>query len=401
MTLEAKTVLVTGGTGFVGGRLIEKLVVEERAHVRALVRNFGNAPRIARFPIELIGGDIADDKVVKKAVEGCDVIFHCAHAASLSRDKQMVMALQGTRNLGQAALETGVARMVHISTFAVYGPTLDGDLIETSPWQPSDHSYIRAKRAAEQLVLDLHRQQGLPVVVLQPTVVYGPFCKPWTLRPIVDLTTGLVPLVNGGEGFCNAVYIDDVIDAMILAASQPDVLGEVFLISAEQPVSWKTFYGAFEDVLGLRATVEISAEKLVAMAKKQARADSLGSQLLHLARQRNIALQAISLPPVRASLKILKNYIPEEQRRLLKSRLLPNGAKNRQDKQTEKPIHIPNETSLALYSSQTRVKIDKAQKLLNYQPRFDFRRGMDLTGQFIHWANLVPDSTASVFEDYA
>jgi nucleoside-diphosphate-sugar epimerase len=387
--LEGKSVLVTGGTGFVGGRLVEKLVLEQRAHVRVLVRNFSNAPRIARFPVEMVGGDITDEAIVQKVVRGCDFVFHCAHDSRLGRDPQKLVAVQGTQNVSQAVLQEGVRRMVHVSTVAVYGPTLDGDLTESSPWQPSDHNYVQAKRAAESLVLDLHQQKSLPVVVLQPTIVYGPFCRPWTLRPINDLKTGLVPLVNGGNGYCNAVYIDDVVDAMILAATQPDVLGEIFLISGEKPISWKTFYSAFEAALGFHATVDLAEEKLEEMRRKQTHRTSVTSQLLDLARHPRFVSRVTKMPPVRISLKILKSLLPEEQRQALKSRVMRNGFKHKSDKEVGKSVHVPDETLLAVYRSRTRVRIDKAQKLLGYTPRFGFEQGMDLTTQFIHWANLA------------
>ena len=396
MKLEGKSVLVTGGTGFVGGRLVEKLVLEQRAHVRVLIRNFSTAPRIARFPIEMLGGDITDEAIIQKAIQGCDVVFHCAHDSKLRRDPQMLMAVQGTRNVSQAVLREGVQRMVHVSTVAVYGPTLDGDLTESSPWQPSNQSYIQAKRAAERLVLDLYRQEGLPVVVLQPTTVYGPFCKPWTLTPINDLKTGLVPLVNGGGGYCNAVYIDDVIDAMILAATQPDVLGEFFLISGEKPISWKTFYNAFEAALGIHATVDVAEEKLEEMLeeiqREEARNRSVTHQLLNVARDPRTVSRITRMLPVRISLKILRNFFSEEQRQSLRSRVLRSGSerkRSRKAKEAGKSIHVPGETLLRWYRSRTWVRIDKAQKLLGYVPRFDFERGMDLTTQFIHWANLA------------
>jgi nucleoside-diphosphate-sugar epimerase len=301
------------------------------------------------------------------------------------------MAVEGIKNVGEAALRAGVQQMVQVSSVVVYGPILAGDLTEESPWQPSDHSYVQAKRAAERLVLDLHRQKGLPVVVLQPTAVYGPYCKPWTLQPINDLKTGLVPLVNGGEGYCNAVYIDDVIDAMILAATRPEVQGEVFLISGERPVSWKTFYNAFETALGIQATTEISEEQLIEMRRKQMREANATTQLFNLARQPQLVSQVIKMPPVRGSIHLLKNFLSEGQRHSLKSYILPNGSKKHKQNKPLSPrlIHVPNETLLSFYRARTWVRIDKAQKQLGYAPKFDFERGMALTTQFIHWANLA------------
>ncbi|HXV97004.1 MAG TPA: NAD-dependent epimerase/dehydratase family protein [Anaerolineae bacterium] len=388
MTLAGKTVLVTGGTGFVGGRLVEKLVLEQQARVRVLVRNFSTASRIARFPIEMVGGDVADTAVVQKAVQGCEVVFNCAHEGSLKKEQQKALTLQSAQNLGEASLQAGVSRFVHVSTFAVYGPTLDGNLTELSPWQPSDHSYIQAKRAAETLMLDWQQQKGLPVVVLQPTIVYGPFCKPWTLKPITDLKTGLVPLVNGGHGYCNGVYIDDVVEAMILAATQPDILGETFLISGPEPVSWKIFYNAFETALGIQATIDITDGELKLLEGRQMSGKSLKARLLRLARSRRVTKRVNKVPPLRGSLKILEKYLSADQAPLPAYPGQNGSGGHREDKQPGMPVHIPNETLLALYRSQTWVRIDKAQKLLGYTPKFDFERGMDLTTQFIQWANL-------------
>jgi nucleoside-diphosphate-sugar epimerase len=389
MTLADRTVLVTGGTGFIGGRLVEKLILEQQSNVRVLVRNFSNASRLARFSIETVAGDISDEEAVQKAVRGCDIVFHCAHDSRLSKGPQKQMAIQGTQNLSRAVLQEGVSRMVHVSTFSVYGPTLNGDLTESLPWQSSNHPYVQAKRAAERLVLNLYRQEGLPVVVLQPAIVYGPFSKPWTLRPTNDLKTGLVPLVNGGGGYCNAVYIDDVVDAMILAATQPDVVGEVFLISGEKPISWKTFYNAFETALGTCATVNITEEKIEEMRREQARSKSVTTRLLNLARDPKTVSRVTRMPPIHVVLKILKIFLSKEQRQALKSRLIRKRSKGEQNNEAKKSIHLPDETLLALYRSQTWVRVDKAQKLLGYAPKFDFERGMDLTSRFIHWANLA------------
>src|SRR5439155_24367624 len=77
-SLQGKRVLVTGATGFIGGRLIERLILEQGAEVVALVHQFRNASRLARFPLSMVGGDVTEAAVVKKAAEGCDAIVHCA-----------------------------------------------------------------------------------------------------------------------------------------------------------------------------------------------------------------------------------------------------------------------------------------------------------------------------------
>src|SRR4030065_1087024 len=119
MNLEGKTILLTGGTGFIGSRLVEKLILQHKAHVRVIARNYSKAMRIARFPVDILAADVTDKDIVIKAMENCDIVFHCAHDSVLTAGPQRQMAIQGTMNVAQAALQHNVSRMVHVSTFVV------------------------------------------------------------------------------------------------------------------------------------------------------------------------------------------------------------------------------------------------------------------------------------------
>ena len=388
MTLAGKTILVTGATGFIGGRVVERLLLEENANVRALVRNFSSAARIARFPINMIHGDLTQADKVREAMQGCDIVFHCAHdatnQAALSGD-----AAQGTRNVCDAALAIGVSRLVHLSSFAVHGTTGDGDLTEEMPWGQANHPYSSAKRATEALVVSMARERNLAGVVLQPTIVYGPFCKAWTDKPVSDLKTGLVPLVDGGNGFCNAVYIDDLVDAMFLAATRPNVCGEVFLISGAQPITWKEFYAAFEASLGIKSTESITADKLVQLGATAAREKKALHKFIRWIRDPKVFWRIAKAPPFNLAFLALRKVMPDQRREQLSSRIVRAPTREYATAAPAKLLHVPNETLLALYKPRTHVRIDKAKRLLGYNPQFEFERGMQLTSQYIHWANLA------------
>jgi nucleoside-diphosphate-sugar epimerase len=386
--LSDRTVLVTGATGFIGGRLVEKLVLQERARVRVLVRNFSTAARLARFPVEFTFGDVADRAAVTKAVDACDAVFHCAHPADVRR-RQAAVAVASTRHVCEAALRSGVRRVVHVSSFAVYGPTPDGDLNESSKWGRTRHPYVRAKRATERLVQRLCRTARLPAVILQPTVVYGPFCRPWTIRPVDDLKTGRVALVHEGTGYCNAVYVDDVVDAMILAATRPDVVGETLLISAAEPVTWRSFWHAFEAALGVEGTVPVSEEEFDAIVRFQTRRNSRVSQLRRLMQDPRVVSRLQRMfPPFAGLVRLLSARLSHDPpgRRDSAGSMRPAGGGNVED---VRPLRVPPQASPELYRSRTRVRIDRARERLGYAPRFDFERGMVLTGQYLRWANLV------------
>ena len=328
--LEGKLVLVTGGTGAIGGRLVEKLVLEHRARVRVLVRNFMRASRLARFPLEMVAGDLADREAVNKAVHGCEVVFHCAYdferkPGATTKDP----ASTGRATFARLPLESQVARLVHVSSVAVYGPTLDGDLDEKSPWRRTPNTYWQVKAATERLVLEMCSGRQLPGIVLQPTLVYGPYSG-WTMNPVQELKTGIVPLVDGGGGYCNAVYLDDVVDALILAATRAGVTGESFLISGEQPITWKEFYAAHEAVLGVQATASFTEDELRrAMTEKKKEGKSL-AQLVKLLRQPEVKAQLLGLPVMRPPLGGLKSLLSQSRWDSLKTATFGDESQQRQ-----------------------------------------------------------------------
>ena len=391
MTFCGKKVLVTGGTGFIGGRLVEKLILECDARVRVLVRNFTTAVRIARFSLEMIPGDVNDPEAVRRAADGCDVIFHCAYGNKGTLKEQRAITVGGTRAVAEAALKTGVSRMVHVSTVSVYGQTPDGDLDETAPRRRSGEAYADTKLEAEELVLHYYSKHGLPVVVIQPTIVYGPFARVWTIGPITQLKNGRVVLVDGGSGLCNAVYVDDVVDAMVLAATKDGAVGEAFLISGEVPVTWRDFYGAYEQMLGIQSTVSMSMHELRSYVKQRKRADSTIRQVLRVLREKpNVRSFILQLPAVSGPYRFVRSVLPEPAWECAKKTLLGRQSAPKASPSPEsKPIHLPSDSHVALFRSKTRVRIDKAKRMLGYHPRFDLERGMWLTEQWARWANLL------------
>jgi nucleoside-diphosphate-sugar epimerase len=386
VSLSGRTVLVTGGTGFIGGRLVERLVLEEGCRVRVLVRNFARAPRIAGFPIEMRSGDITDRSEVEAATEGCDVVFHCAYDFVPTLKGQRRTGVEGTTNVAEAALAAGVKRLVHLSTVAVHWPAADGDLVEDSPWPSSEDPYTLVKREAEERVRALHREAGLPVVILRPTLVYGPFSDFWTLTPIQRLRKGQVPLIDGGNGLCNAVYVDDVVDAMILAALRPGVEGEAFLVSADAPISWRTFLTALETAAGVDSLVEMSAtevRKRIQDAERKRRAVHRVGKRLADPR----TLERLGGSP----LGRLHHLFPAPARRTAHRWLMErygepsNGGKAGS---RGRRLVLPDENQIALQTSAIHVRIEKARRELGYAPQFDFERGMEATQRFLEWANL-------------
>jgi len=392
MNLRDVKVMVTGGTGFIGGRLVERLVMDHGADVRVLVRNFARAARISRFPIGMFPGEVTEPAAVERAMEGCDIVFHCAYGNAGGAVMRRRTTVQGTETVLEAALKHKVKRVVHVSTFSVYGRTEDGDLDESAPRKRSNDVYADSKLEAEKLALRYFNKYGLPVAVIQPTIVYGPFGRPWTLDPISQLQSGRVILVDGGEGLCNAVYVDDVVQALLLAATNENAIGEAFLISAAEPVTWREFYGAYERMLGVESTISMSVSEIRNSKRLQKKEAGTIEQAITALREHPYILRAIlQLPAVARVHRVARVLTPNSLQNRLRAALMADSAstRHRPSSSLDKPVLPLTKARVDFYRARTRIRTEKARRLLGYEPGFDFEQGMRLTEMWARYSNLV------------
>jgi nucleoside-diphosphate-sugar epimerase len=392
MELTGKQVLVTGATGFIGGRLVDHLVARG-ANVRVLVRRLQGSSRLSRFPLEVVYGDVIEAADVEKAVNKCDVIFHCAYGTSVNEEEQRNVNVGGTRNVLEASWRARVQRLVYTSTMMVYGVVPDGVLVESAPRRYSGNVYADSKLDAEKLALDYAKVKNLSVVVLQPTIVYGPYGSPWTVNVLKQLQRGRQILVNGGEGFCNTVYIDDLVNAMLLAATNGNVTGEAFLISSDEVITWRDFYCRFERMLGDGSrTVSMSAAEACAYYAETRKSSSILKETLAVLREepqvRNRILQTREMSILTT---VAKAVLPAQTWQALKGKSNSNSHANECLVTAEllKPVNPVTPFMVEFFASKARVQIDKAKRLLKYQPVFDFETGMELTEQWARWSNLL------------
>src|SRR5262249_10188753 len=164
--------LVTGAQGFVGTRMLVGLA-RRRVVARALVRRGMIPPWTPADGTERVRGDVTDRASLQRAVEGCDLLFHCAYGGH-SLAEAAPIDVDGTRNVLLAAAEAGVRRVVHLSTMAVHGHRTPPVLTEDCPFDMQGDSYGASKAEGELAAFELATQHGVEVVALRPTLVYGP-----------------------------------------------------------------------------------------------------------------------------------------------------------------------------------------------------------------------------------
>lgn len=138
MEIRGLSALVTGSSGFIGSRLAERLAKEEGIRVRAMVRNLKKAERLQNLPLEIIRADLLDLPLLRDAVRGCDLIFHCAAIVREVGDRNEFFQtnVTGTENILKASIEVNVKRFIHFSSVAVYGMIPPIQVDETTPYQP-------------------------------------------------------------------------------------------------------------------------------------------------------------------------------------------------------------------------------------------------------------------------
>ena len=391
--LRGRKVLVTGAGGFIGGRLVERLVVQCGAQVQALVRRYAGAVRLARFPLTILSGDVTDRQALAVAVAGCDVVFHCAYGTRGSQRHRAWVNRAGTRRVLDAAAAAGVGRVVHLSTLLVYGRTADGDLSEEAPRRRFGNAYAASKLDAERTVLSFARRGRVPTVVLQPTAVYGPYGGVWTERVLAAMQVGRVILVDGGLGLANHVYVDDLVSAMLLAAVESAAVGEAVLASSAQPATWRAFYGRFEHMLGAERTVEMSAAEARAHWRRwqRSRPRALSLLLSAVRQDRELRERLFETREIRALRELASAVLPEAWQQQIKARLGGGaGPAGPSPVAEDLPIHPLSPQEIDFARARTRVRIDKARGLLGYEPAFDLEAGMALTERWARWAGLVP-----------
>lgn len=392
--LRGRLVLVTGAGGFIGCRLAERLVLQCGAEVRALARSFAGAVRLARLPVTVLQGDVTDPGAVAAAVQGCAAVFHCAYGTRGSQRLRSRVNRLGTRRVLEAAAGAGVGRVVHLSTLMVYGRTSDGDLTEEAPRRRLGNAYARSKLAAERTALAFARAGRVPATVLQPTAVYGPYGGVWTERVLDAMRRGRMILVEGGDGLANHVYVDDLVSAMLLAAVEPAAVGEALLVSSAEPCAWSEFFGRFERMLGERRTVAMSAGEARAHWRRSRRSRpwALPALISALGRDRALRERLLETRDARALRELASAVLPEAWQQRIKARLAGAQRRNpaRPGAAADLPVHPLSPAEIEFFRARTRVRIDRARRVLGYQPAFDLEAGMALTGEWARWADLAP-----------
>jgi nucleoside-diphosphate-sugar epimerase len=245
---------VTGGSGFIGGRLIERLRGEGVA-VRALARSPAAAERVRTLGAEPVSGELADSDAMRAGAEGCELAFHAAAMLGDwgTREEFERGNVQGTANALAACAQAGVRRFVHVGTEAALmagQPLVDVD--ENAPLRPDSPAlYSATKARAEQLVLAANRE-GFETVAVRPRFVWGR--GDTTLLPrIVELVrAGRFAWIGGGRHLTSTTHVDNTVEGLVLGARTARA-GNAYFVTDGEPVVFREFLSELLATQGVSA----------------------------------------------------------------------------------------------------------------------------------------------------
>ena len=249
--LAGAVVLVTGASGFTGAVLVKKLV-RLGARVRAIARPSSSLTQFDGLPIEWVRGQVFDPQVIADAMRGVDYVFHVAAAyreAKITDETYRLVHVESTKLLANAAVKEGsVKRFIHVSTVGVHGHIDEPPADESYRFAPGD-VYQSTKVDAELWLREFGAKEGLPFVVIRPAAIYGPGDRR-LLKVFKMASKRIFPIFGGGKGLYHLIHVEDLAEAMVLAASSPSAVGEVFIVGNSTPSSLKEMASVISTELG-------------------------------------------------------------------------------------------------------------------------------------------------------
>lgn len=239
-------VFITGASGFIGRALYARYTADGHS-VRGM-------DLVADPQRDVVAGDVAERGAWQRHAAGCDLVIHTAAVVSLrlERPRQVWEAnVLGTLHALEAAESAG-ARLVHFSSVTAFGFEFPDGVDERHPVQPTGVPYPDTKIASEQVVLQAQLEGRVEATIVRPGDVYGPNSRAWAILPAELIRDRRFVLPGGGRGIFSPVYIDNLVDGVVLAAASPDAVGQVFTLSDGVGIANRDFFAPYAELVGRR-----------------------------------------------------------------------------------------------------------------------------------------------------
>jgi predicted dehydrogenase/nucleoside-diphosphate-sugar epimerase len=248
-------ILVLGATGFIGQELSRQLL--DGGHsIRVLVRNPGRLPAELKDPrVSILVGDLSQDSVLAPALEGVRCVYHLARPNVKTWEEWTEHETEATRRIALACLTANVDRFIYTGTIdSYYAGGRAGTITEKTPLDPHigwRNYYARAKALSEQVIMELYRERGLPVVIFRPGIVIGRGSSPLHWGIGMWSHDAVCQIWGQGRTALPLVLVDDVARALVTALTAPAIEGESFNLVAESNLTAQDYLDALERCTGV------------------------------------------------------------------------------------------------------------------------------------------------------
>jgi nucleoside-diphosphate-sugar epimerase len=238
-----ETVFITGANGFIGSNLC-RFFLEKNFNVYGLVRKTSDLHFLEDLNVELIYGDLSEVETIKLP-QSMDYIIHCASEVSDTADKESceMNICEATENFVNHVIDNtnNLKKFIYMSTALVLGYK-KLNISEENPGKSANLPYVQSKIKTEAYLFEEHKNNGLPLVILRPADVYGPFDRTSSAPIVKGLKDGLPPIVAGGKCIFPFCYVDNLSLATYLACVTPNIEGNAYTVTNGSDVTWKEFF---------------------------------------------------------------------------------------------------------------------------------------------------------------
>ncbi|MDJ0864546.1 MAG: NAD(P)-dependent oxidoreductase [Myxococcota bacterium] len=261
--------LVTGAGGFIGRRVVARLLADG-VETRALLLPDEAAPGDWGDRVRIERGDVRDPEAVREAVRGTGTVFHLAALVAEAGDDyaaHWAVTAEGSRNV-YAAAAAARARVVVTTSICAYGDRIQRDVCrEDSERGAYQGPYGRAKQAQEDLALEAHERDGLAVSIVRPANVYGVGSRPWVDLLGEAIRAGAIAVLGDGSGNAGLVHVDNLVDALMRVAASDAAIGRTYNVCDGLDVTWRQYMDDLARLQGVAGPGTVPREPLLEAAR--------------------------------------------------------------------------------------------------------------------------------------
>lgn len=361
MVNNKRKYFIIGSTGFVGSRLVERLFLKYSIKPYCLVRNYSSMVRISRFPVNIVHGDLLNTERFKEQIKDCDIYVFSAHGKEKEKNVNWRIDTEGLEKVLKIAVENRIKHFIYLSTSAIYEKKYENGIIDESINVIStEKDYAGGKIQGENLCLKYSKDYNLPVTILRPTIVYGPYAPSFTVYPAELIKNDAVSDFGNFRGTCNLIYIDDLVDVIIHCMENKKAIGEAFIISHGELIRWIDFFNEFSK--------------------------AIKGQILEKQPVIKFYVKAIPLRIIKETVKLILKISPDFTKKVYHT-IKKHGTGNWS-------WIKGNDTSsidIRFFQKDIIFKVDKMKKQLKFEPAYSFEKGFGVTREWLKHHNYIPD----------